>query len=97
MDLIQMSQRLIDRLIVLLDNGFTALAIGLFDALLNLRYGLLARQDAAQREEAGLHDRIDAIRHAQITRHLMRVNHIEAQPLVEDVSLGFLGQRPEAP
>ena len=63
--LIQMGQRLIDGLEVLLHNGLTALAIGLLDALLDLRYRLLSRQDTAERKETGLHDRVDAASHAQ--------------------------------
>ena len=36
------------------------LAVGLLDRLLDLRDRLLARQDAGEREEAGLHDGVDA-------------------------------------
>ncbi len=92
-----MAEGRIHRREVFLHHAFAAPAVGLLDRVLDSGDGFFARQHAADREEAGLHDRVDVIRHAQITRHLMRVNHIEAQPLVEDVSLGFLGQRPEAP
>ena len=45
------------------------LAVGLLDRLLDLRDRLLARQHAGDREEAGLHDRVDAAAHARVARH----------------------------
>ena len=50
----------IHRCIILFDHRLAALAIGLVDGLLDLRDRLLARQHAADGEEAGLHDGVDA-------------------------------------
>ena len=40
-----------------------------------------------KREEARLHDRVDARAHAVAARHVERVDHVEAQPLLEDAGL----------
>src|SRR4029453_12356435 len=48
---------------------------------------LLARQHAADREEAGLHDRVDSRPHACLARHPVTVDDEEAQALGEDLLL----------
>ena len=41
-------------------------------------------QDAGDGEEAGLHDRVDADAHAGVLGHLVGVDHVELQLLVDD-------------
>ncbi len=62
--LMQMGQCRVDSLEIALHDFGAALAVGLFDRVLDLRDGLCARQDAGDREEAGLHDRVDPAAHA---------------------------------
>ena len=54
-----------------------ALAVGLADRVLDLRDRLLARQDARDREEAGLRDRVDASGEARLLGHGQRVDDVE--------------------
>ena len=61
-------------------------------ASLILRDRLLARQDAGNREEAGLHDRVDPAAHAGVLRDLDRVDHVELQFLLDQVRLDLARQ-----
>ena len=45
------------------------------------------RQHAADGEEAGLHDGVDAAAHAGIVGHLVAVDHVELELLVDDLPL----------
>ena len=54
--------------------------------------GLLAREHAADGEEAGLHDGVDAHPHAGLLRHLVGVDDVEPQLLLDDLLLRRLGQ-----
>ena len=45
------------------------------------------RQDAADREEAGLHDGVDAAAHAGLFSHGVAVHHVELQLLFDDLLL----------
>ena len=65
-------------------NRFTALAIRLFNRVLNLLDGLLAGQNAGQCEEAGLHDGVDPPAHLRFAGHLDGINNVELQLLVDD-------------
>jgi hypothetical protein len=53
---------------------------------------LVARQDAGDGEEAGLHDGVDAPAHAGLFGHVVGVDDVEAQFLLDDVALDFLRQ-----
>ena len=78
--------------IVLLDDGFTALAVGLLDGFLDLGDGFVARQDAGDGEEAGLHDGVDAAAHAGLLGNIVGVDDVELEFLLDDVLLDFLRQ-----
>ncbi len=90
--LVQVGQRPVDGGVVLLDHVLAALAVGLLDRVLDLRDRLLAGQDARDREEAGLHDRVDARAHAGGLGHLVGVDHVELQLLLDDLLLHLAGQ-----
>ena len=92
LDLVKMRERRVDRLEVLLHHRFAALAVGLLDGFLDLRDGLFARQHAADGEEAGLHDGVDARTHAGIARHRVAVDHVELDLLAQHLFLRRLGQ-----
>jgi hypothetical protein len=42
---------------------------------------------ARDREEAGLHDRVDASGHADVVRHAIGIDDVEADPLADDLLL----------
>ena len=73
----QMRQRRVDGGEVLLHDRLAALAVGLLDGLLDLLDGFFAGQHAADGEEAGLHDGVDARAHAGFARHRVAVDHVE--------------------
>ena len=83
----QILQGRIDGGEVLADNRLAALAIGLLDSVFDGGDGFFTRQNAADGEEAGLHNRIDAAAHASLARNIDGVDHVEAELLFED---GFL-------
>ena len=57
--------------------------------------GLLARQDAAEGKEAGLHHRVDVGPHARLARHLVGIDLLHLNPLAADLSAqGFRQPRP---
>src|SRR5947209_19515369 len=87
-----MPQRLVNCPVVSLYNRLAALAIGLLDALFDLLDGLFLWQNAADRKEAGLHDRIDTPAHAGCSSHLVRINHIEVQSFIDYYLLHLLCQ-----
>ena len=88
----QVDQGLIHGIKVLHDNCFTAFAVGLLDGFLDLLDGLIARQDAANGEETGLHDGVDAAAHAGLFSDLISIDHIEFEFLFNDIFLNFLRQ-----
>ena len=67
-----MRERLIDDLAIPAHDLRPALAVGLLDRLLDVLDRLVARQHAGDREEAGLHDRVDARTHAGLLGQLRR-------------------------
>ncbi len=89
LDLEQVLDGRIDGGKVLLHNGFAALAVGLLDGVLDLGDGLLARQDAADGEEGGLHDGVHAAAHAGLFGHIVAVDHVELELLLDDLLLDF--------
>ena len=83
----QMRQGVVHRGKILFDECFSALAVGFADCLLDLVDRLFARQHSADREEAGLHDRVDAVAHSRIASHRVAVNHKKLQLFVDDCLL----------
>ena len=72
---------------ILLHHRFAALLVGLLDGLLDGGDGFLARQHAADGEEAGLHDGVDAASHARFFGHRIGVDDVELQLLIEQLLL----------
>ena len=77
---------------ILLYHGLAALAVGLLDGVLDGVDGFVARQHAADGEEAGLHDGVDAPAHAGVLGHLVAIDHVELEFLVDDLLLHRSGQ-----
>ena len=95
--LVEARQGVVHRGEVLLHHLFATLTVGLLDALLDLRDGLVLGQHAADGEEASLHDGVDAPAHAGVARHLVGVDGVELDLLGDDVLLRLLRQsRPHA-
>ena len=90
--LLEVGDGLIDRLEVLLHHLGTLALVGLLDGLLDLGDGLFRGQHTRDVEEAGLHDGVDTRPHAGLLGHLVGVDHVEAQLLVDDLLLHFLRQ-----
>ena len=80
---VEVRQRLIDGLEVLLDYGGALLAVRLLHALLDGGDGLVLWQDAGDGKEAGLHHDVDAALHAGGIYHRERVDEVEADALVD--------------
>jgi len=91
LDFIKVLQCLIHCFKVALDNCFATLAVGFLDALLDLFNCFLTGQHATDGKEAGLHDGIDAPAHASLLCHLIGINHVETDFLVNDGGLDFHG------
>ena len=77
LDFVQMAEGCIHRREILLHDAFAALAVGLLDDVLDGGDGLFARQHAADGEEAGLHDGVDAAAHAGLLGDFVAVDHVE--------------------
>jgi len=60
-------------------------AVSLLDGLLDGVNGLIARKNAADREEAGLHDRVDTAAHARFLRHGDGVDREELQMFLDNL------------
>jgi len=83
-DFVQSRQRRVHGGAVFVHDGLAAFAVGLGDGFFDGRDRLLARQNATQREETGLHDGVNAAAHAVFVRHLEGVDDEETQLLSED-------------
>ena len=88
----QVSQRLVHRLEVALDDSLPTLAIGLFDGGLDSIDGFVTGQNTADGEETSLHNGIDATAHAGILGHFIGVDDVELQLLLEDCLLRLYWQ-----
>src|SRR6202140_2587041 len=88
----QMRQGLVDRVKIPFEDGFTAVAISLFNSLLDGRDRVGGRQDAANGEEAGLHDGVDAAAHAGLAGYGVGINDENTQMFLDDLLLEFPGQ-----
>ena len=86
-NLVQVRQRLVHHLAVPAHDLGPALAVGLLNRLLDLLDRFVARQDAGDREEARLHDGVDARAHAGALRQLVGVDGEEADLLLDDLLL----------
>jgi hypothetical protein len=82
----------VDGLEVLLNDRFTAAAVGFLDGLLDLGDGLFAGQDAADGEEAGLHHGVDAGAHAGGLGDGVGVDGVELELLGDDLILDLAGE-----
>src|SRR4029077_11501756 len=91
-DFLQMAERGINRGIVLLYDGLAALAVGLLDGVFDGGDGFVARQDAGDGEEAGLHDGVDAAAHACELGYFVAVDDVEIQLFGDDLVLHQAGQ-----
>src|SRR6185295_11778099 len=79
-----MLQRRVHRCEVLQHDGLTALTVGLTNRLFDPRYGLVARQHAADGEEARLHDGVDAIAHPRFFGDRICIDREDLDVLVND-------------
>lgn len=86
-DAVEVREGVVDRLVVLAHDGLAALAVGLFYRMLDGGDGFLAREHAADREEARLHHGVDAAAHARLRANLVAVDDVEAELLLDDVFL----------
>ena len=91
-DFVQAFERRVDRGEVLLDDGLPLGLVGFLDRLLDLADRLVPRQHAGQREEARLHDRVDAALQAHLARHRGGVDHVHLQLLLDDLFLDLSGK-----
>jgi hypothetical protein len=69
-----------------------ALAVRLFDELLDVRHCLLLRQDAGDAEEARLHDSVDAPPHPRMLCEAIGVNGEEPDALLDYLLLHLAWQ-----
>ena len=88
----EVRERRVDGREVFLHHGFAALAIGLLDGLLDLLDRLVARKHAADCEEAGLHDGVDARAHTGFARHCVSIDDVELNLLLQHLLLHSLGE-----
>ena len=87
-----MGEGLVHHLAVAAHHLRAALAVGLLDRLLDVRDRLLARQDAGDAEEAGLHDGVDAAAHPHLLGQRVGVDREEADLLLDHLLLQLAGQ-----
>ncbi len=86
-DLLQGVEGRVDGGVVLLHDHEAALAVGVLDAGLDGGDRLLARQDAAQREEARLHHGVDPVGHPRVLGDAVGVDDPEVESLGDDLLL----------
>ena len=83
-DLVQGGQGPVHGREVPLEHRLAAPAVSLADRLLDVRDRLVAGEDLRQREEAGLHDRVDPPAQPGLAGDTERVDDVEPQLLVDD-------------
>ena len=93
LDPVQALQGAVDRGLVALDHLGAAPAVGLGDRGLDLLDRLLARQHARDGEEAGLQDGVGPAGQAGLAGDRAGVDHVQLDPLGEDLLLDRAGQR----
>ena len=84
-----MCQCFINCLEVSLYHCLATFSIGLLNTLLDLCDSLFLGKNAADREEASLHNCIDTPSHTNVTGNLLCINYIEAKSLVKNRLLYF--------
>ena len=85
-------QRTVDGGEVARDDGLATLRIRLLDERLDLRDGLVGRQDPGELEEARLHHGIDPAAHPGLVGDRERIDHPEVDLLVDEQALDAAGQ-----
>jgi len=90
--LVQIRNRLIHCFEVLAHNGFTLATVCLLNGVFNLCQGFFGRQNTADREEASLHDSVDAAAHASGFSHLIGIDHIKFELLFDNILLHLARQ-----
>ena len=86
-DFVQVGERFVDGLHVLLDDVFTLPAVRVANRLADRFDGFVARQNLRDREEADLHDGVHARSHAGVTRDLVGVDDVELRFLRDQLLL----------
>jgi len=84
---VQALERAVDSPEVTLDHLFALIGIGLADRFLDLPDGVVPRQDARQREKAGLQDCVGAASQPDLARRLRSIDHEKTQSLLDDLAL----------
>ena len=82
--LVQLLQGAVDRGEVAVDHLRAAAAVAAHDGIADRGDRLLRREDAGEREEAGLHHGVDAVAQADLAGDAVRVDHVDAQLFVQD-------------
>ena len=82
LDRVQVSERVVDRGMVLAHHLVAAATVGLFDGRLDAGDGGLGRNCIGEAEKARLHDGVDALLEPLLPGEACRVYGIELQPLV---------------
>ena len=90
---VQPVERAIDRRLVALHNLGAALAVGLGDRRLDPLDRLLGLEHARDREEARLQHRVDPPGKARVARDLPRIDHVQLDPLGENLLLDRTRER----
>ena len=89
---VQVGNGLIHGFVILTHNSFAFFTVGFFDGVFNLRQGFIARQHTADGKETGLHDGVDAAAHAGSFSHLVGIDHVELELLVNNTLLHLARQ-----
>jgi hypothetical protein len=85
------SDRQVDGGEVAIDDRLAALGVGLLRELLDARDRLGRGQHAGEMEEAGLHDRVDAVAHADFFGDGEGIDDPQVDRLVDELLLDVLG------
>ena len=91
-DLVEVGEGFVDGLDVLVDYRLALTAVALYDGVLDGLDGFVLRKDAADGEEAGLHDCVRAGAHAGFLRDFDGVDDVELEVLVYYLLLVAVGQ-----
>ena len=86
-NLMQKTEGRVHRREILAHHAFAALPVGLLDSMLDGSDGVFAREHAADREKAGLHDGVDALAHTGLAGHFITIDNVERELLVHDLLL----------
>ena len=91
-DALQPGQCLVDRRIVAFEQPAALAAVRLGDHLLDLCECRVGVDHPGDGEEARLHDGVDAPAHVGLLSNPVRVDHVDLQPLVDDLLLHLARQ-----